>query len=189
MLITQTPSALSDLELPDFSTVFSTTVLVQSTKNTAVLPHNVKVGTIRPQTSDDEATLVEAAETTANQLADIWFEYASSAQSAPVCAISKTTGTSLRNWKVSDQLAEMQQSGLDSSILSPFLPEPDIDHPNMFPPTSPVHLDPHSEEYYQKLVEALELDTQAYSHVSPEILTQFKALIHKYPIAFPFTRS
>ena len=70
----------------------------------------------------------------------------------------------------------MQQSGLDSSILSPFSPEPDIDHPNMFPPTSTVHLDPHSEEYYQKLVEALELDTQAYSHVSPEILTQFKAI-------------
>ena len=152
MLISQTPSELSDLELPDFLTVFSTTVLVQSTKNTAILPHNVKVGTIRPQTSDDEATLVEAAETTANQLADTWFEYASSAQSAPVCAVSKTqpTGTSLHNWKVSDQLAEMQQSGLDSSILSPFLPESDIDHPNTFPPTSTVHLDPHSEEYYQK---------------------------------------
>ena len=35
-----------------------------------------------------------------------------------------------------------------------------------------------------RLVEALELDTQAYSHVSPEILTQFKALIRKYPMAF-----
>ena len=141
VFISQTPSELSDLELPDFSTVFSTTVLVQSTKNTAVLPHNVKVGTIGPQTSDDEATLVEAAETTANQLADTWFEYASSAQSAPVCAISKTqpTGTSLRNWKINDQLTEMQQSGLDSSILSPFLPEPDIDHSNMFPPTSTMH--------------------------------------------------
>ena len=55
VLISQTPSDLSDLELPDFSTVFSTTVLVRSTKNKAVLPNNVKVGTIRPQTSDDEA--------------------------------------------------------------------------------------------------------------------------------------
>ena len=144
------------------------------------------MGTITPQTSDDVATLVEAAETTTNQLANTWFEDVSSAQCAPVCAISKTqpTGTSLHNWKVSDQLAEMQQSGLDSSILSPFFPEPDIDHSNMFPPTSTVHLDPHSEEYYQKLVEALELDTQAYSHVSPEILTQFKPLICKYPMAF-----
>ena len=71
-------------------------LVVRSTKNTAVLPHNVKVGTIRPQTSDDEATLFEAAETTANQLADTWFEYASSAHSAPVCALPKTqpTGTS-----------------------------------------------------------------------------------------------
>ena len=131
----------------------------------------LKWGIIRPQISDDEATLVEADETTANQLADISFEYASSAQSAPVCAIPKTqpTGTSLCSWKVSDQLAEMQQSGLDSSILSPILPEPDIDHPNMFPPTNTVHLDPHSEEYYKKLVEASELDTQAYSHVSPQI--------------------
>ena len=79
----------------------------------------------------------------------------------------------------------MQQSeGLDSSILSPFLPEPDTDHSNIFPPTIAVHLDHHSDEYYQKLVEALELDTQAYSHVNPEILTQFKTLIRKYPTAF-----
>ena len=108
-----------------------------------------------------------------------------------MCAVSKAqpTGTSLRNWKVSDQFAEMQQSGLDSSILSPFLPEPDIDHPNLFPPTSDVRLDPHSEEYYQKLVEALELDTQAYFHVNPEIMTQFKALIHQISYSISFTRS
>ena len=186
VLVSQPPSELSDLDLPDFSTVFYTTVLVRSTKPEAVLPHHVKVGTIRPQTSDDEATFFEAAETTAKQLADTWFEYASSVQSAPVCAVSKAqpTGTSLHNWKVSDQFAEMQQSGLDSSILSPFLPEPDIDHPNIFPPTSDVCLDPHSEEYYQKLVEALELDTQAHFHVNPEIMTHFKALIRKYPTAF-----
>ena len=186
VLVSQPPSELSDLDLPDFSTVFYTTVLVRSTKHKAVLPHNVKLGTIRPQTSDNEATFLKAAETTAKQLADTWFEYASSVQSAPVCAVSKAqpTSTSLRNCKVSDQFAEMQQSGLDSSILSPLLPEPDIDHPNLFPPTSDVRLDPHSEEYYQKLVEALELDTQAYFHVNPEIMTQFKALIRKYPTAF-----
>ena len=147
------------------------------------------VRTIRPQTPADEVTFLEAAETTANQLADTWFEYATSVQSAPVCAIAKAqpTGTSLHNWNISDQLAEMQKSGPDSSILPPFLPEQDIDHPNIFPPTSAVHLDPHSEEYYQKLVEVLYLDTQAYSHVNPDILTQFKALIRKYSISF--TRS
>ena len=46
----------------------------------------------------------------------------------------------------------------------------------MFLPTSTVHLDPHFKEYYQKLVEAIELDTEAYSHVSQEILTQSKAI-------------
>ena len=69
-MVSQSPSELSDLDLPDFSTVFYTTVLVQSTKHEAVLLHNVKVGTIRPQTSDDETTFFEAAETTAKQLAD-----------------------------------------------------------------------------------------------------------------------
>ena len=94
------------------------------------------MGTIRPQTPTDEVTFLEAAETTANQLAGTWLEYATSVQSAPVCAITKAqlTGTSLRNWNISDHLAEMQQSGLDSSILSPILPEPDTDHPNIFPP-------------------------------------------------------
>ena len=109
--------------------------MVRSTKNKAVLPLSVSVGTIRPQTPADEVTFLEAAETTATQLADIWFEYATSVPSAPVCAITKAqpTGTSLRNWNISDQLAEMQQSGLDSSILFPFLPDPDTDHPNIFP--------------------------------------------------------
>ena len=96
----------------------------------------------------------------------------------PLCAIGK----SVINWLKCSSLA---------CILPfyprPFLPEPDIDHPNMFPPTSTVYLDPHSEEYYQKLVEAFELDTQAYSHVSPEILTLFKALIRTYPMAFHLT--
>ena len=104
-----------------------------------------------------------------------------------MCAVSKAqpTGTSLRNWKVSDQFTEMQQSGLDSSILSPFLREPDIDHPNISPPTSDVRLDPHSEEYYQKLVEVLELDTHAYFHINPEI--QSSDLQISYSISF--TRS
>ena len=144
MLVSQNQSALSDFDPPDFSTILYTTVVVRSTKNKAVLPPSVNVGTIRPQTLADEVTFLEAAETTGNQLADTWFQYAASAQSAPVCKIAKAqpTGNSLRNWNISDQLAEMQQSGLDSSILSPFLPEPDIDHPNIFPPTSAVHLPP-----------------------------------------------
>ena len=34
------------------------------------------------------------------------------------------------------------------------------------------------------MVKALELDTQAYSHINPDILTQFKPLLRKYLTAF-----
>ena len=49
--------------------MFTTTVLVRSTKNHAILPHNVNVGIIRPETSEDEATFSDAAGTTASQSA------------------------------------------------------------------------------------------------------------------------
>ena len=74
----------------------------------------------------------------------------------------------------------MAQAGLDSSILSPFLPEPDLD----IPPVENVGLDPHSEEYFQKLVTALDLETENYAHVDPGIMQQFKDLIRKYSHAF-----
>ena len=188
LLVSKILSSLSDFALLDFSAVFRTTVLIRSTKIHPILPHNVNVGIIRPQTSDNEATISDAAKTTASQLADTWHAYACSTQSTPVCAPSQVqrTGTSLRSWKVCDQLAEMDQSGLDSSILFPFLLEPDTDTPNIFLPSDDVHLDPYSEEYFQKLVEALDLDTSTYSYVSPEILIQFKVLLRKYPAAFYF---
>ena len=73
MLVSQNQSALSDLDPPDFSTILHTTVVVRSTKNKAVLPPNVNVGTIRPQTLADDVTFLEATETTASQIADTWF--------------------------------------------------------------------------------------------------------------------
>ena len=78
----------------------------------------------------------------------------------------------------------MAKAGLDSSYLSPFLPEPDFDPPYVYPPVEIVDLDPHSEEYFQKLVAALDLDTQSYAHVDPTIMTRFKDLIRKYAHAF-----
>ena len=78
----------------------------------------------------------------------------------------------------------MAQAGLDSSFLSPFLPEPDLNPPHVFPPAESVGLDPHSEEYFQKLVAALDLDTDIYAHVNPVIMKQFKELIRKYSHAF-----
>ena len=78
----------------------------------------------------------------------------------------------------------MAKDGLDSSYLSPFLPEPDLDPPYVYPPVETVDLDPHSEEYFQKLVAALDLDTESYAHVDPTIMTPFKDLIRKYAHAF-----
>ena len=54
----------------------------------------------------------------------------------------------------------------------------------MFLPAETVGLDPHSEEYFQKLVAALDLDTDIYAHVDLVIIKQFKELICKYSHAF-----
>ena len=56
----------------------------------------------------------------------------------------------------------MAKAGLDSSYLSPFLPEPDLDSPYVYPPVEIVDLDPHSEEYFQKLVAVLDLEKEVY---------------------------
>ena len=89
-----------------------------------------------------------------------------------------------RSWSLPAQTSEMAKAGLDSSYLSPFLPEPDLDPPYVYPPVEIVDLDPHSEEYFQKLVAALDLDTESYVHVDPTIMTRFKDLIRKYAHAF-----
>ena len=56
--------------------------------------------------------------------------------------------------------------------------------PHVYPPVEIVDLDPHSEEYFQKLVAALDLETDSYAHVDPTAMTRFKELIRKYPYAF-----
>ena len=48
------------------------------------------------------------------------------------------------------------------------------------PPVEDVSLDPHSEEYFQQLVAALDLETDIYAHVDLAIMSKFKALIRKY---------
>ena len=78
----------------------------------------------------------------------------------------------------------MARAGLDSSILSPFLSEPDLDHPNAMPPPEGAYLDPYSDEYFAQLVTALELDGPMYSHVDPNIMSEFKQILRKYPTAF-----
>ena len=88
-------------------------------------------------------------------------------------------GGASRSWKLDQQKSELARAGLDSSVLSPFLPEPESDHPHAFPPTDSGGLDPHSEEYFNKLVQALELDPPTYSHVDPRIMQEFKELLRK----------
>ena len=78
----------------------------------------------------------------------------------------------------------MALAGLGSSILSPFLPEPDLDHPEALPPTGGVCLDPYSDEYFDKLVAALELDSPMYANIDSEVIVKFKEILKKYPEAF-----
>ena len=47
----------------------------------------------------------------------------------------------------------------------------------MYTPVDIVDLDPHFEEYFQKLVAALDLDTDSYARVDPTTVTRFKELI------------
>ena len=54
----------------------------------------------------------------------------------------------------------------------------------MFAPIAPTPLDPYSEEYHQKLIYALQPDSDQCHHVPPHILPGFKDLLRKYPIAF-----
>ena len=127
------------------------------------------------------------------QLADSWFTFATlNAHVDPEpnnisCFYSRLlsqTSIPHRPWQVKDQQQEMVQAGLDSSILAPFLLEPDIPHPSEFPPTGPIHLDPKSDEYFEKVCTALELDGSLYSHLDPKLREDFKALVKKYSETF-----
>ena len=178
-------------DVPAFSTKFYTTVVVKSTKDHTVLPHNANLGSIQPFNSNHEQVFSEAADHTAHTLADTWFEYAKhtgTTQNSSSVARSQAqpTGTSCfpQSWSLQAQTSEMTKAGLDSSYLSPFLPEPDLDPPHVHPPVEDVSLDPHSEEYFQQLVAALDLETDTYAHVDLAIMSKFKALIRKYSHAF-----
>ena len=178
-------------DVPAFSTKFYTTVVVKSTKDHTVLPHNANLGSIQPFNSNHEQVFSEAADHTAHTLADTWFEYAKhtgTTQNPSSVARSQAhpTGTSCfpQSWSLQAQTSEMTKAGLDSSYLSPFLPEPDLDPPHVHPPVEDVSLDPHSEEYFQQLVAALDLETDTASHVNPE-LCQVAYEFGKYLASLP----
>ena len=179
--------------IPALTQTYYTNVLLYSTKDKISLPFNASVGQIRTCTPADEQCFSEAIDHTAAQLADSWFTFAtlnahvdpeSNNISCFYSRLPSQTSIPHRPWQVKDQQQEMIQAGLDSSILAPFLPEPDIPHPSAFPPTSPIHLDPKSDEYFEKVCTALELDGPLYSHLDPKLREEFKALVKKYSEIF-----
>ena len=171
----------------DFQEVYQTTVLVRSNKKKITLPLNSNLGVIRPKTSEDDLIWHKAAEHTAQQLLDSWFSFITSQTPLLQCNSTSThlwyAACSAKTWDLNQQKSETAKAGLDSSVLAPFLLEPESDYPDEFPPLDSAVLDPHSEEYFNELVTALGLDSPTYSHVDPIIMQQFKGLLRKYPEA------
>ena len=133
-------NAFSTDYVSEFSTKFYTKVAVKSTKDHTVLPHYANLGSIQPLSSDHDQAFSEAADHTAHQLADTWLEYAKHTRSlldsksvSRSQAQPSSTSSSLRSWSLSAETTEMTQAGLDSSSLSLFLPEPDLDPLHEFP--------------------------------------------------------
>ena len=152
-----------DLSDVDFQEVYPSAVLVRSNKNEVTLPLNSNLGVIRPKTNEDDLLWHEAAEHTAEKLSDSWFNFLTSQTCVLQC---NSTSTHLRyatcpakTWDPNQQKSEMAKAGLDSSVLASFLPEPESDHPHAFPPLDFAILDLHSEEYFNKLVTALDSDS------------------------------
>ena len=114
-------------------------------------------------TDNDKDEFEAAADHTAEQLSEGWYEFIQSVVSSAnnkshACNVSSHN---LKQWKNSDQKAEMINAGLDSSTLSPFVTEAenDLSDTNRYlPPTDPVTLDPYFEKHFQELVKALGLD-------------------------------
>ena len=186
--------------------------MIRSNRNKVCLPFNANMGFVRSKNSEDEQVSPEAANHTADQLASSWLQFAQSVLTNDSCFSpqqdsshnssfhsrqdSSNQGSLNRmhtrashphappSWQLHAQTADMAQAGLDSSLLHPFLSEPDLDHPDALPPTGGVFLDPHSEEYFDKLVKALELDGPLYAKVDPNTMDQFKEILRKYPEAF-----
>ena len=71
-----TGPAFNTGDAPEFSQKFYTTVVVKSTRDHIVLPHNANLASIQPMSADHNEDFSEAADHTAHTLADTWLEYA-----------------------------------------------------------------------------------------------------------------
>ena len=154
ILVPQSNDSLNDV--PSFLQTFHAHVVIHSTKQKVSLPFNANLGFV---TSADQQEFQEAADHTADQLASSWLKFTESFLNNEFCFSSQDTvngvcfssGQSNQSWQLYAQTAEMTKAGLDSSILSPFLPEPYLHHPNAMPPPEGAYLDPNSDEYIQRL--------------------------------------
>jgi len=135
----------------------------------------------------DDAVLEEAAvhATTANQLADGWLTWANTQQ--PPASLQPPKDTEHRDldfcapkqWATFSPSERMDDSGLNSSILSPFcdaLPEFDCQGPE-FLPVEELTFDPCSSAHSDAIFHALDLDGPEYSNVDEDIMKRFKELI------------
>ena len=94
-------------EIPDFTEKVYTTVTIKSTKDHLVLPHNANLGSIQPMTSENDKVFSEAADTTADLLADTWLAYA------------KHTGNGYSNGKLpSAARSQAEPAGTSPSLKS-----------------------------------------------------------------------
>ena len=92
-------------DAPEFSQKFYTTVVVKPTRDRIVLPHNANLCSIQPMSADHNEDFSEAADRTAQKLADTWLEYAkhtNAAQHSKPVARSQAqpsgTSSSPRSW-------------------------------------------------------------------------------------------
>ena len=92
------------------------------------LPFNANLGSIRPITNDDTNIFHEAAQATSKRLSNAWetFIHYHTFQN-PLNKHLKTTHPSSsmyksasKTWQLRTPQRELQNAGLDSSILSPF---------------------------------------------------------------------
>eukprot|EP00795_Rhopilema_esculentum_P015709 gene15709-7003_t len=108
--------------------LYSTTVVIHSNKESAILPLNVSIGNIRPVLSTDTNVLEDAADFTASQVANQWYSLVSATHAARrnIDALPTLDPDKIVNGGHAihtSNLQEMAQDNLafDSSFLSPYL--------------------------------------------------------------------
>ena len=150
---------------------------------------NVILGNVREMTKDYDAILEEAADTTARQLANT--QQPPTTSQAPENTEQKhcdLASCAPKQWQLSAQTKEMEASGLNSSISSPFcdaLPEFDsLCQGPEFPPVEEPTCGPYSPAYTDAVFQALDLGGPEYSNVDADIMKGFKELICQYSTAF-----